>query len=101
MQTLDSADEFFSGNPLVKILANEGHLTILLKEPHYDIEQDADYFEQIHSLGQRLLETNGYTKLSEVLEPLTFRQRTLFAHVFGEFTEVQSVNKVFFGTLTW
>ncbi len=97
MQALGREDGSFSDNRLVQILENEGHLMILLKEPHYDVVQDADFFEQIHRLGQRMLETSGVAKLSDFLDTLSFRQRTFFTHVFGEFTEVQSANKVYFG----
>ncbi|MBI5042612.1 MAG: 4Fe-4S cluster-binding domain-containing protein [Nitrospirae bacterium] len=95
METLELEDDNFFNHPLIKILEEEGNLTMLIKEPHYDLERDSDYFDQLHRIGQRLLSLSGVKKLSELLRILNFRQKTFFYHTFNEFTEVQSVNKFY------
>jgi len=100
MKTISSGDDAFFRHPLIQTVNRNGHLSTLIKEPHYDISKDRDYFRQFHALGKKLLKAKGIKTLKELLEPFTLRERIFFQQTFNEFTEVQSVNNLYFGNAT-
>lgn len=97
MAAVGLEEDGFLEHPLIKAVEETGGLTVLMKEPHFDLAQDSDFFDQLHCLGRRLLERNGVKTLSDLLQPLPLRQRAFFHHTFAEFMEVQAVNKVLLG----
>lgn len=56
-ETLDADGTEFFQNPLIEILNNNKHFTMLDKTPHYDIAKDQDFFAKIHNIGEHLLKS--------------------------------------------
>ncbi len=95
--TIGQGDDSFFGHPLVRTVAGEGNLALLVKETQYDLAEDAQYFDLLREMGRALLEMSGVRTLSQLLAPLNFKQRFFFDLTFGQFTDVQAVNKFYFG----
>ncbi|MBI4508918.1 MAG: radical SAM protein [Deltaproteobacteria bacterium] len=87
------AEEFFR-HPLMALLVEDGHLSLLNEEPNYELASDGDFFARLHRLGERLLQASGKRTVAELLEPLNVQQKQLFWLTFAEFFDVQVVNKV-------
>jgi uncharacterized protein len=95
-ESLGEGDAGFLEHPLIRSVAEDGHLSMLVQEPRHDPELDAAYFEAISRMGEMLLEQTGVETLEELTRPLTFRQRHFFHDTFDAFLEVQATNALFF-----
>jgi uncharacterized protein len=94
--TVDEDDEEFFSHPLVRIIADEGHMTFLDVEPHYELEKDQDYFTRLERLGQRLLAERGVETFDELSQRLNPKQRALYHHTFDRFVDGQAIARTYF-----
>jgi uncharacterized protein len=95
-ETLNNDDCEFFEHDLVRIILQGGNFTFLNLEPHYDLGKDDDYFDRIHSLGEKLLRMEGLGSETDVLQRLNVRQAALYRHTFGIFFNAQALNQVYF-----
>lgn len=90
------ADEAFFNHPLIRKLIERHHYVMVEVEPHYDLEDDSEYFARLERLARRLLEPENVKSEPELLAGLSVKERALYYHSFAEFFEVQAVNEVHF-----
>ncbi len=98
LDTLGRADDPTFGHPLLKALNDEGFLSLVVQEPNYDARRDSAFFREIRRIGQKLLAAHGLATLDQLLALLTARERSFFELTFGQFYDIQAVNKFYFGS---
>lgn len=97
MEALSHSDDGFWMHPLINILQQDRNVSLLIQEPHFDVELDKDYFDQLNKLGQKLVRHASIGTLEELTQELNWREQAFFDQTFGQFIEVQGINQLLFG----
>ncbi len=86
-------------HPLVRELNRLSRLSPIMKEPHYDMALDGDYFDAVERLGDELVKIRGAATIEELLNNLNFRQKVLYYKTFDRMLGAQVMNCVLQGGL--
>ena len=96
-ETIDVEDSEFNAHPLIRDLVGDCRLTMLQKEPNYDLAKDHEYFEMLDPCSGKTLLRRDCANESELLQGLNERQRLFYIFTFGRFFESQMVKAKYFG----
>ena len=97
MASLTDAESTFWEHPLIKLIMDCKHESLLIQEHQFNVAQDSAYFDRLHELGKELSLHSGATSLDELTECLNWRQKAFYSQTFADFMEVQAVNKLHLG----
>lgn len=92
--SLDSDGFDFLNIPLVKILNDVKHFSIVNQTPHYNVQKDQDFFSRIHILGKILLQRKGAATIEELLKGLDYKKKLIFYVTLYEFFPIQVNNSL-------
>jgi uncharacterized protein len=95
--TIDVDSSAFYSHPVVKLVSDEGHLSMVVVETDYDVQRDGAFFAALDEMRRWLCARSGLQTLEELLAPLNPKQKAFYHHTFADFYEVQAINKVHFG----